>query len=546
MITWVAVSLVPLMVSAGLATDIARGFVLRSELSAALDAAALAGGRVFNAENRDEIIEQYFDANFPEGFMDAEVGELQIEAVSEDGEPDRLRVSASANMPTLFMRVAGFQEFDVGTAAEVTRENLGLQLAMVLDHTGSMATNGKIGDLENASLKLIDILFGDEQQNDKLQIAVIPYSAAVNVGDLGDAFIDKTGIPSQMFTSGTDELRWFGCVLARDTNTSIDANSDPTVMEADAYDINLAPPSVGGKWKPYLYPHWYDNQYHNLTFATNSDPRDPGVNAASNLEGVPNSPAYRGGEGPAGELNWGLPNHDRTNFANQNKVTGPNIGCPARLLNFTSIKSELVDYIEANTKPWPRGGTVGSEGLAWGRRLLDPGEPFPNPVPYNDPQTIKTLIMMTDGRNEVYRHKLDDYDDKDGDGIFVLDSNGNGDNNDSGDRPKSDYTAYKRLEENRLGTTNRNEAARRINMRMAKICHQLKVGGVGGRDKVAIYTVIFGNVATDGSAASEDLRDLYRNCASKPSNAFLAPSGADLEAAFETIGNDLANLHLSR
>ncbi|WP_371864737.1 Tad domain-containing protein [Iodidimonas gelatinilytica] len=44
MLTWVAVSLIPLVVSVGGATDIARGFVLRSQLSTALDAAAWQAG----------------------------------------------------------------------------------------------------------------------------------------------------------------------------------------------------------------------------------------------------------------------------------------------------------------------------------------------------------------------------------------------------------------------------------------------------------------------------------------------------------------------
>jgi len=74
----------------------------------------------------------------------------------------------------------------------------------------------------------------------------------------------------------------------------------------------------------------------------------------------------------------------------------------------------------------------------------------------------------------------------------------------------------------------------------------MKEGGTGDQDKIIIYTVIFGNIATASNSGAEALRDLYRNCASKPANAFLAPSGAELQSAFETIGNDLANLHLSR
>jgi len=542
-ITWVAASIVPLLVSVGLASDIARGFVLRSELSSALDAAALAGGRVFNADNRDEIIQQYFDANFPEDFLGSEVGELEIEAVSTPGEPDRLRVSASADMPTLFMRLVGFETFDVGTAAEVTRRNLGLQLAMVLDHTGSM-DGSKIADLEDASLELIDILFGNETsgEHDLLNVAIIPYSAAVNVGDLGDAFIDKTDIPPEIFSNGNEDRRWKGCVQARDTFAPL--SPDITVLDAGAHDISVEPPAAGGKWRPYLYPHWYDNQYKQLPFADDMDPTDPGQNAGSNIDDVEDAFAYRQGKGPFGEI-WPLPD---TDLSLGNDYTGPNIGCPARVLPFSNEHSVITDYIENNTHAWFRGGTIGSQGLVWGWRMLDPGAPFPNPVAYNDPTTVKALIMMTDGKNEIWRKPLNQYEDRDGDGIRVKDSDydANDDDDDASDRPLSDYTAYGRLDHGRLGTTNVNEAAERVNLRMAKICHAMKAGGTGDQDKIIIYTVIFGNEATASNANSEALRDLYRECASKPANAFLAPSGADLQEAFETIGNDLANLHLSR
>jgi len=432
-ITWVAVSIVPLLVSVGLASDVARGFVLRTELASALDAAALAGGRVFNADNRDEVIQNYFDANFPDDFLGAEVGELEIEAISDPDEPDRLKVSASAEMPTLFMRIAGFDNFDVGTAAEVTRENLGLQLTMVLDHTGSMA-GSKIADLENASLELMDILFGDQTSSphDKLDIAVVPYSAAVNVGDLGDSFIDKTNIPPQFFSSGNDDKIWKGCVQARETVTPL--NSDITLLDSGAHDITVEGPAAGGKWVPYIYPHWYDNQYHSWPFADDMDPTDPGHNAGSNIDNVQDSFAYRQGKGPYGE-NWPQPD---TNISLGNDYTGPNIGCPARILSFTNEYSVVTDYLENNTKPWRRGGTIGSQGLVWGWRLLDPNAPFANPVDYNDPTTVKALIMMTDGENQIWRKPLWDYEDRDGDGYRIRDINDNGVEDEGADRPLSD------------------------------------------------------------------------------------------------------------
>ncbi|GAK32831.1 flp pilus assembly protein TadG [alpha proteobacterium Q-1] len=535
MLVWVAVSLIPLVVSVGMATDIARGFVMRSQLNTALDAAALAGGRAFNLPSRDDDVRNYFAANFPSGFMGATLGELEIEPLEIPGEPERLRVSASVEMPTLFMKLVGIEEMSVGTSAEVTRENLGLQAVLVLDHTGSMK-GSKINALEDASIDLVDILFGNKknQPHDRLSIAIVPYSAAVNVGDLGSSFLDFSGIPPEFFYKPNDDRKWKGCVLARETLTSLSSN--PNVLDVGAWDISLAPPAVGGKWRPYMYPHWYDNKYRSFPFQDDVDPRDPGKNAGSNLDGVFDAKAYRQGKGPDGEV-WSNPN---TNPSLGNAYTGPNIGCPAEVMTFNNNYDQVIDYIKDNTIAWSRGGTIGSEGLMWGWRMLDPEPPFPNMVPYNDPATVKALVMMTDGVNEVFRWPHNQY--------AKTASNGRRSEpeNDGSDMPESDYTAYGRLDDGRLGTTNINVAAEAINLRMIKACAAMKMGGVNGQDRVQIYTVIFGGFATENSPRARNLRELYQDCASRPANAFLAPSNEDLRSAFRTIGNDLANLHLSR
>ncbi len=510
-LTWVAVSLIPLVVSVGMATDIARGFVMRSQLSTALDSAALAGGRAFNLPSRDDDIQAYFNANFPSGYMDSELTSFVIEPISVAGEPEKLRVSASATLPTLFMKLVGITDFQVATSAEVTRENLGLQLAVVLDVTGSMDKGGKIQALRQANRDLVDILFGANTTSEKLSIAIVPYAATVNVGDLGNDFIDWSYLPANLRNHSDSRRRWGGCVQARSTPGVL--SNDRTVLEADAYDANTAPVSVGGKWKPYITPHWEnfanppswrDNQYRQLPFShPDMDPTNPGFKAPAKLPYVKNEAFYRNGNSPKGEGTFSLPNSSGTR--------GPNVWCPSRLLPFTSDRATLENYI--NTKLNPTGWTIGNQGLVWGWRLLDPDPPFPNSVPYNDLETVKALIMMTDGLNDV---------------------------------GANDYTAYGRLPENRLGVTSPNGAIREFDKRLEKTCYAMKQGGVNGRDRVEVYTVILGDVATKNGSNEQRLRAIYQDCASRPANAFLAPSNAELRAAFRTIGNDLANLHLSR
>lgn len=62
-ILFFAIAAVPLIAAVGIATDTARMFFVKSRLTSAVDAASLAGGKVF-APERDADVRMYFDTNF--------------------------------------------------------------------------------------------------------------------------------------------------------------------------------------------------------------------------------------------------------------------------------------------------------------------------------------------------------------------------------------------------------------------------------------------------------------------------------------------------
>src|SRR3546814_11873779 len=55
----------------GIAIDTSVAYNVKSRLSAAVDAAALAGARAFASPTRDADIEKFFEANFPAGYLDS-------------------------------------------------------------------------------------------------------------------------------------------------------------------------------------------------------------------------------------------------------------------------------------------------------------------------------------------------------------------------------------------------------------------------------------------------------------------------------------------
>lgn len=217
----VALALTTLLAASGFAIDGLRAYALRAELSRAVDAAALAGGRSLYEDDLDATVRNVFDANFPPGAFDAAIGDPTIEP-----NPDKqsLKVSVTATLPTTLLRVIGKDSLAVHASATTQSESgRGLELALVLDTTGSMS-GSKIRALKDASRDLIDVIYGNRETVENVWVSVVPFAGRPNIK------------PWQSWMTGTHSLLltylWSGCPDVR----------------SGALATDDTPPS-GGKWK---------------------------------------------------------------------------------------------------------------------------------------------------------------------------------------------------------------------------------------------------------------------------------------------------------
>ncbi|CAA7613154.1 Flp pilus assembly protein TadG [Candidatus Terasakiella magnetica] len=329
-----AVGLLPIMATIGLGVDVARAYAVKSRMGAALDAAALAVGSSSGTNLQLQAVAQkFFDANYPPGTL----GASPTVAVTVNG--DTISAQAHSAVATAFMGVLGINQLSVQATSVVQRQIAGLELAMVLDNTGSMTTNNNIQAVRDAAAELTDILFGGLAVHPNLKIALVPYSAAVNPGSVA---------PSLITTGDTyapnDLLGWKGCVVERaGTNGTGDT------------------PASTAAWTRYKWLPAVDNVYD----ATKSSTvlADPSHGNAS---------------------------------------TGPNLGCPTPITPLTNVKATLTPAITA-MQAWSRGGTLSDVGMAWGLRVLSPEAPFTEGLPWNTPKWSKAAILMTDGDNQFYK-----------------------------------------------------------------------------------------------------------------------------------------------
>jgi len=342
--TFIAASIVPLVAFGGLSVDTARGYLMKTRLNYALDAAALAGGRVmFDEAARDAAIATFFQANFPDGYMGATITGPIVTINTED---QTIKLDASANLGTSLMRVLGIDDMQVAASSEVQRQIKGMELGLVLDITGSMRNNAagssqdKLEDLRDASAKLVDILYAGREEIDDFYIAIVPYTSAVNIGQQHSGwlmpFVPKPGenessntaypdgTPIGFMDGSYDHSKWVdsyhpsvwkGCVEARHQND---------------HDVTDDPPSVE-KFYPFRWPS--DISWG----STQSNP-------------------------------WNTSNINETNG---NSGQGPNLNCGNPIVPLIKARS-TVDTAIAGLKHWRYGGTMGSQGLAWGWRAISP------------------------------------------------------------------------------------------------------------------------------------------------------------------------------
>jgi Flp pilus assembly protein TadG len=350
----------------GLATDAARGYMVKARLSQALDAAGLAGGKAINTPNINADIESFFKANFPPGYMGATL-DGPIFELDETG--TKVTVRASATIGTTFMRVLGFENMTVSSETEVTRETQLLELVIAFDMSGSMTDylNGKpkVKWARDASNNLVNILFGSSETKELLKIGLVPWNSKTNVMLNGtvynSALTTTTTVPSfkNPLTGANQTTLWF-------------ANNSPVPL--------LKAPA--NNWRGCVY-----SQYINNGLADDADIYLDGLSTPTG--------DWKGWEpiGPEGEP---VPGWSICSGA----VGGSE--CTACLTHaitpMTNTKATITNAI--NQLLSPAGGTNITEGLQFAWEVLMPSAPFTEAEP-EDPnlKRQRAIVLMTDGEN---------------------------------------------------------------------------------------------------------------------------------------------------
>jgi Flp pilus assembly protein TadG len=193
-----------MLCSVGAAVDYSRSVHAESKLQKAADAAATAGAAAIGATpaQKMQIATQYFQQNNAGSF-----GNNASISVNVDG--NNVSVTASSTVPAGITQLMGVENIPIEAKAEAGSSGRKLELAMMIDVTGSMgATRGgmsKVAALKLAADDLLDILFPNgATSSGQVKVAIAPMADYVNAGPYASAV---TGLPSTGAYANLTNLR---------------------------------------------------------------------------------------------------------------------------------------------------------------------------------------------------------------------------------------------------------------------------------------------------------------------------------------------------
>ena len=490
---FLAFAIVPMIGFVGIATDTGRGYLVKSRLSSALDSAALAGGLVMFEKTRNADIQMYFDANFPPGYMDATIAGPKI-AVNKKAET--LTLTASATIPTTFMRLFGYETMTVNAMAEATREMTALDLVLAIDMSRPMnngvagAKGTRIQAARGAATELIKILFDNDNSKALLNIGLVPWNGKVNVT------IDGTQFDPSLTT--TQAVPAF--VNPEDPSPN-PASPPPPSPQNQVFFANNSPvplleaPPPG--WKGAVYNRFLDDG--------NPDDDADILYGPVNLLGAdwvawqpigPEGEPVKKGKGKGkGKDNDDDDDDDNGGGAKCAISAGPEC-TPTLSHGITPLQNQLAVIVGAlKALKNPTGVSNIPGGLGWAWRVLKPAAPFTEAIPDPGYDRTHAIILLTGGENF----------------------------GGSGDGYKTTFG---------LGANARPDMDDRL----------LALAGNVKADGVIIYVIQFSN-------NSSKLRALLQTVASGPDSPyyFFAPDADTLKQVFRDIADHLSSqLRLSR
>lgn len=261
------------------------------------------------------------------------------------------RVTTRATMPTILMHLVGIRELQMQVISAAEERVPNLEISLVVDLSGSMNNFNRLENLQDAAEEFIDTVFGASEDG-SISMSLVPYTGQVNAGP---AILDHYDVlHRQEYSHCIDFDAWHYTTTALPTGST------------------LTGAGHGFPWESPPYTGYYSA----------------------------NNPLVAGFyDCPVAPGNAGL-----------------------EIVPFSTDPQLLTDRVRAMRA---LGATSIEIGMRWGVALVDPsvqpmaaamaaageisGTLADRPAPHGDPETMKIVVLMTDGENFEERRLRDEY-----------------------------------------------------------------------------------------------------------------------------------------
>jgi hypothetical protein len=481
----------------------------------------------------------------------------------------RVDIDAKLEVPMTVTSLFGIEKTILRSDATVMRAMRPIEIAFVLDTTGSMKDD--MGALKTAANKMLATLYSDASPTSKnmtspfIRTSLVPFSAAVRLDPNGHEFdmgwFDTTGVNPLSHLNFSDPtwhnfmawnrlrstaispnppMEWNGCVESRtaralDGTNYITSDIEPGLSNPESlFPVYFNPDS----------PSWYTSSSSNFNRYKTSSGSSP-INGNWNNQYIHAS------------RDWNATNHsstlaplgaNRTGF--DDSTIGNNvISLATRWKNVAKYDGKAIapetftasgsGWVQ-NKGPWynctasavvpithqrakieagitamkAAGNTNIAEGLAWGMRTISPGAPF----------------TQVEGASGIADEAISPYNGPRWQKIVLLMSDGENTTGSGYTDTGSLYSSYGATNTptagnlNRYMTNNTNLAQDALDANTSAMCNNLK------SNNVTIYAVGF---RLDNP--------VLKNCATSPAHYKFASTTDELVAYFDGIGRDVLN-----
>jgi len=500
------------LLMAAIAIDYGRTETEMVRVQNAVDSAALAASHRLGLPDQDTVGPQraaaFFKANMAKHPHVGILEDVKLDAVNGE-----VNAKAKGTLLTSLLKAAGIHELGFKANSTIKRGRGTIEVALVVDNSGSMAYAGPgkdyIGDLRTAGENLVNVLFTGFDGTEKVKVAVVPFAASVNVGasKVNAPWMDTAGLSPVHFENFAEPktrfdllqqmgATWGGCVEVRpsphDVTDSVPAENTPASLFVPMFNPDEPDGANDGGDS-------YGNSY--LPDYGGSCPAPP----AECLAYKSNGNCKSWSQPPVLSPKDAQSRVCKYLGASVTSGQGPNYLCDSLpILPLTSDKSAVISLIQSLKA---KGGTNILEGVMWGWRVLSPEAPFTEGKAYDDPENDKFLIVMTDGENWHQGR-----------------SNHN----------KSSYHSFGYASNGRLGTSNATSTlVSQMTTKTLAACQNAKAAGI------KVYTIAF-RLESDSPT-----RAMLASCASGANETYVASNGQTLIQAFESIGREIAKLRVA-